>query len=325
MHGVGDDFMASRARRLLEGMVTGELLSHYISLLVRGRLPIKDAVGLLGGVENIDTLIREGMAYFRGHDRSTLVPASPDLVLQRALASMADDLAVEHRTLLDGQERLRAAQAMSDAAEGSAMDQLVQILTDHERIAELTSTLTGSAKRDWLILGACMAEGASHASSSRARCRAIYETHCVESGTERHDAEAVIQAGGKVRLLPRVGMSMRLADEAIALLPLTERSASGALLIQSSVIVGALREYFELLWERATPYGASVVEEGPLPPIQMKILRLLVQGLSDDAVGELVGVSVTTVGRHVTAIREALGVQHRFALGVAAVQQGLVE
>ncbi|WP_425548949.1 response regulator transcription factor [Actinomadura meridiana] len=57
----------------------------------------------------------------------------------------------------------------------------------------------------------------------------------------------------------------------------------------------------------------------------MRILRLLTQGLSDQAVAERVGVSVTTVGRHVTSIRETLGVQHRFALGAVAVQQGLVE
>ncbi len=254
-----------------------------------------------------------------------LVAASPDLVLQRALARMAGHLAAEHQRLLDGQERLRAIQAPTDATAGGAMDQLVQILTDGGKIAELTLTLAGSAQRDWLILGARMAADASDATSTSANCRALYESRCVASAGERESVEAVIRAGGMVRLAPRVGMSMRLADEAIALLPLSERNPSGALLIQSSVIVGALREYFELLWERATPYGVPDVEEGPLPPIQMKILRLLVQGLSDTVVAERVGVSVTTVGRHVTAIREALGVQHRFALGVVAVQQGLVE
>ncbi|WP_169806930.1 helix-turn-helix transcriptional regulator [Actinomadura macra] len=312
-------------RRLLEGVVPGELLLHYLSLLARGRLSVEEAPGLLDGAGNIDALIREGMAYCHGDDHSMLVAASPDLVLQRALARMAGHLAAEHQRLLDGQERLRAIQAPTDATAGGAMDQLVQILTDGGKIAELTLTLAGSAQRDWLILGARMAADASDATSTSANCRALYESRCVASAGERESVEAVIRAGGMVRLAPRVGMSMRLADEAIALLPLSERNPSGALLIQSSVIVGALREYFELLWERATPYGVPDVEEGPLPPIQMKILRLLVQGLSDTVVAERVGVSVTTVGRHVTAIREALGVQHRFALGVVAVQQGLVE
>ncbi|MFI0486773.1 LuxR C-terminal-related transcriptional regulator [Actinomadura sp. 9N215] len=323
MHDVGDGSVASRAERLLDGMVPGELLSGYISLLVHGRLSRDDASEFLGGAANIDALVHGGLAYL--HEGSALVPASPDLVLQHALARMADDLAVEHRTLLDGQERLRAAQALADTTESGVMDQLAQVLTDHERLAELTSTLTRSAQRDWLILGARMAVGGANVTSTRAKCRAIYETQCVESAAERENVEAFIRAGGTVRLLPRVSMNMRLADEAIALLPLAERMSAGALLIQSSVIVGALRQYFELLWERATPYGAPDVEKGPLLPIQMKILRLLVQGLSDNAVAERVGVSVTTVGRHVIAIREALGVQHRFALGAVAVHQGLVE
>ncbi|WUH97699.1 helix-turn-helix transcriptional regulator [Spirillospora sp. NBC_00431] len=300
-------------------------MSDYVSLLERGRLSMEDALGLLGGAGYIDALVRGGMAYLGEDGASTLVPASPDLVLQRALARMADDLAVEHRTLLDGQERLRAVQAVTDAAETGVMDQLVQVLTDHARVAELTSTVIGSAQRDWLLLGTGMAVDGSSAIPAGAKCRAIYEAQCVESAAERRSVEGVVQAGGRVRLLPRVGMSMRLADEAIALLPLTERVSSGVLLIQSSVIVGALREYFELLWERATPYGATDAEAGPLPRIQMKILRLLVQGLSDNAVAERLGVSVTTVGRHVTSIREALGVQHRFALGAVAVQRGLIE
>lgn len=120
-------------------------------------------------------------------------------------------------------------------------------------------------------------------------------------------------------------MSLRLADEAIVLLPLTAAEAAGALLIQSSVIVGALREYFELLWERVIPFGGSGRNDKGFPEIHIKISRLLVQGLSDGAIAERVGVSLTTVRRHVKALRESLGIETRFQLGGVAVQQGLAD
>ena len=48
-------------------------------------------------------------------------------------------------------------------------------------------------------------------------------------------------------------MKMKLADQHTALLPLTPAGTAGALLIRAPVITAALREYFELLWDKATP------------------------------------------------------------------------
>ena len=41
------------------------------------------------------------------------------------------------------------------------------------------------------------------------------------------------------------------------MLPLTPTGTAGALVVRAPVIIAALREYFELLWERATPLKAS--------------------------------------------------------------------
>ena len=48
-------------------------------------------------------------------------------------------------------------------------------------------------------------------------------------------------------------MKMKLADHTTAMLPLTPTGTAGALVIRAPVIIAALREYFEMLWERATP------------------------------------------------------------------------
>ena len=64
---------------------------------------------------------------------------------------------------------------------------------------------------------------------------------------------ACADAGEQARLLPRVPMKMKLADHTTAMLPLTPAGTAGALVIRAPVIIAALREYFEMLWDRATP------------------------------------------------------------------------
>jgi hypothetical protein len=44
-------------------------------------------------------------------------------------------------------------------------------------------------------------------------------------------------------------MKMKLADQTAAMLPLTPSGTAGALVIRALVILAALREYFEMLWD----------------------------------------------------------------------------
>jgi DNA-binding NarL/FixJ family response regulator len=92
------------------------------------------------------------------------------------------------------------------------------------------------------------------------------------------------------------------------------------------VIIAALREYFELLWERATPVGApSVPEAVDRPtPAQQRVLELMAEGLQDGAIARRAGISDTTVRRHIAVIMRRLGVTSRFAAGAAAQRRGWI-
>jgi len=108
--------------------------------------------------------------------------------------------------------------------------------------------------------------------------------------------------------------------------PLTPTGTAGALVVRAPVIIAALREYFELLWDRATPLKASrPAEPGDrLTPGQQKVLELMARGLYDDAIAHQAGISTTTVRRHITAIVNRLGVPSRFAAGAAAQRRGWI-
>jgi DNA-binding NarL/FixJ family response regulator len=118
---------------------------------------------------------------------------------------------------------------------------------------------------------------------------------------------------------------MKLADHTIAMLPLTPTGTAGALVVRAPIIIAALREYFELLWDRATPLKAPrAATSDRLPPAQQKVLELMAEGLHDDAIARRAGISTTTVRRHITAIMNRLGVASRFAAGAAAQRRGWI-
>jgi DNA-binding NarL/FixJ family response regulator len=117
-------------------------------------------------------------------------------------------------------------------------------------------------------------------------------------------------------------MKMKLADHTTALLPLTPPGTVGALVIRAPVIVAALREYFELLWDRATPLRPerSPVPGSRLTATQQAVLELMAQGLNDAAIARRAGLSTTTV----PAILHRLDVTSRFAAGAAAQRNGWI-
>ncbi len=81
-------------------------------------------------------------------------------------------------------------------------------------------------------------------------------------------------------------------------------------MVRSPVIIAALREYFELLWERVTPLKASqaATPGDRLTPTQQAVLELMAEGLHDEAIARRAGISTTTVRHHITAIIGRLGV-----------------
>ncbi|MEO3827351.1 LuxR C-terminal-related transcriptional regulator [Actinomadura sp. B10D3] len=322
--------------RLLQGVVPDELLAAYTRLLDEDGCPHDEAAAFLGSPEAVEALTQRGMAHVRPDVPATpprLVPAPPDLALLGALTDLARQLAVQQDRLLNGHRRLSDLRHAPAADDGDRLDRLLKIVTSRDEISRLSYSLINAARHDWLTLDNYVLEAPVEESTGFAplpsfgeevRCRAIYETKCAEHPVGARTIEAAVQAGEQARLLPRIGMKMKLADEAVALLPLTPTGMSGALLVRSPVIVGALREYFEMLWERAVPYG-NPDPQAPITPIQANILRLLTQGLTDEVIGRRLNLSKNTVQRHFTALREALGAETRFAAGAAAVRRGWID
>jgi DNA-binding CsgD family transcriptional regulator len=86
--------------------------------------------------------------------------------------------------------------------------------------------------------------------------------------------------------------------------------------------VRSLCQFAELLWDRANPVPDAVASL-PTPRVE-RILRLLAEGLTDDAVARKIGVSVRTVRNDIASTMTGMSAQSRFQAGVHAAQLGLV-
>ncbi len=325
-------------RELFDGLAPPEVIEAYDRLLATDGCAKEDAESVAGAAL-VRALTDLGMAHVLPHtpaDPAWLRPAPPDLALQGVLAGHQSRLARDSEFLLDGQRRLAGAQARYGTHMTSRFpEHLVAVVSDRNQISELSASLVNTARRDWMTLENLdtempltgdFAAPPLRASGGRVRCRSIYPAAAMDDPVARRIIGECGEAGEQARLLPKVPMKMKLADTATALLPLTPTGTAGALLVRAPVITSALREYFELLWERATPLTPQrpAAPGGRLTPAQQKVLELMAEGLHDDAIARRAGLSTTTVRRHIAAIMTRLGVTSRFAAGAAAQRRGWI-
>ena len=219
---------------------------------------------------------------------------------------------------------------------GRFPEHLVSVVADRAQISELSAALANTARRDWMTLENLstdmpvtddFAQPPLPAYGGRVVCRSIYDASVMDDPVARRVIAACADAGEQARLLPRVPMKMKLADHTTAMLPLTPAGTAGALVVRAPVIIAALREYFEMLWDRATPLRperAAAASAGRLTAAQQAVLELMAEGLLDDAIARRAGLSTTTVRRHVAAIMQRLDVSSRFAAGAAAQRKGWI-
>lgn len=328
----------SRIQRLFQGLVPPEVIEAYDRLLERDGCA-KDQAEALVGADMVRALTERGMAHVLPHtpaDPAWLRPASPDLALHGVLAGHQSRLAQGQQLLLDGQHRLAEAQAEFGAGmTGPFPEHMVAVISDPAQISQLSASLVNTARQDWMTLEDMrtempltddFAQPPLPAARGRVRCRSIYRAAAMENPAAQRIIHASMEAGEQVRLLPQVPMKMKLADRSTALLPLTPTGTAGALVIRAPVIIAALRDYFELLWQQATPIAALQPElHGDRPtPAQQAVLALMAEGLQDDAIATRMSISVTTVRRHITAVLARLNVTSRFAAGAAAQRRGWI-
>ncbi|MFC7617405.1 LuxR C-terminal-related transcriptional regulator [Actinokineospora soli] len=125
------------------------------------------------------------------------------------------------------------------------------------------------------------------------------------------------------RVVDAVPMRATVVDGVVAVVH-DERGKAGV--IRAGRALGEIGRIADRLWERGvavTPPPAKS-EPGAADSRNELVLRLLADGLTDDAIARRVGVSVRTVRNDVAGTMARLKARSRFQAGVRAVQLGLI-
>lgn len=147
----------------------------------------------------------------------------------------------------------------------------------------------------------------------------------------RDDPAALVQMtrleglGAHVRTGPYLPPLLMISDQRAALIPLDiAHPGAGAVFIREVAIAAALAAVFADIWGKATPWARAA---GPADVTtgERVLLRLLAEGLTDEAAARRLGVSLRTIRRQTAALMDKLGASSRFQAGYKAAQRGWLQ
>lgn len=182
---------------------------------------------------------------------------------------------------------------------------------------------------------------------SGVRSRVVYPRWMLTGEDSRHALAGAIRAGQRVRVVGRPSVNLLLADRAVALVPVLDDwqrsghdpagtaepggTGHGAVIVHPGGLQDALLALFESTWAVAAPLlvtdGGDVYEDLAVATPSaddLRLLGLMLDGLTDQAIAGKMGVGTRTVQRRVSDLIELAGVRTRLQLIWQATQRGWI-
>ncbi len=318
----------------LAGLMPDDVAAAYYKLLTCPRVLKEEAAGFLGDARLVEELAKRGLARVVAampDTPPTFQAAPPAVALETALIQFQAKVLKDQELLLAGHRRLSDL-PLADAAVTASCEHLVQVVVGREQVARTTGYLINSARKDWMTLETAASDlpltednDVKSPYGDTVRVRSIYETAHLRNPGARGVLERSVARGEQAKILPVVRLKLQIADRSAALFPLSSTGTGGAVLFREGPAVDGARDYFEMLWKMALPYGAPKPLEGcPLSKLQVEILRLMRAGEPDKTIAGSLGFSVSKVRREIDDIEAKAGggAKGRFALGVELERRG---
>jgi DNA-binding CsgD family transcriptional regulator len=246
-------------------------------------------------------------------------------------ASSADRLAADLDAMIGLLPALRAA--VDDAA--------MNIVLEGDGAArEFLAELSGTVQEELLSVhpGGALPSAAIEAALPQdlavlergIEVRTVYLTSAIRSLPTLTYLQRLAEAGAQVRIRETLPFRMVLADGATAVCSMRwAEGRSGAVVVRGVAFLHLLRRVFDYCWSEAAPLHTVVGREPqyddlPLDDEQRLMLRLLADGLTDQAIARQLGIAPRTFTRKLRQLFEQLGIESRFQAGVEAARRDLV-
>lgn len=250
--------------------------------------------------------------------------------------------------IVQRQEDLRHAElelsALAEAYRGGASERtltdVIDVVRGPQAVAQRFAQLQRGAKREVLALvksSVALVSAEENVDEETALGRGVkYQVVLERAALDKPGffdrVTESVHAGEEVRVRDTVPLRLVVADRQLALLPLLPTGddlGGGALLVHPSGLLDALLALYDLVWAQSNPMlpsGAGIAEADleAIDQVDRHVLALLLHGLTDQAIGGQLGMSLRSVQRRVHQLMERAGVATRFQLGHAASQRGWV-
>ncbi|MFC0547787.1 helix-turn-helix transcriptional regulator [Kutzneria chonburiensis] len=152
-----------------------------------------------------------------------------------------------------------------------------------------------------------------------AEFRLLWRSELIRTPTVAAHATWLRSRGAAPRIVQTLPTSMLLVDRSVAVVI----TGDDAVVNRAASAVAPLCMLADQLWANSSP-GPRRQHTADQTPRHHKVLRLLADGLTDDAIARQVGVSVRTVRNDMAAAMLSLDARSRFQAGVRAAQLGLL-
>ncbi|MFD0564915.1 helix-turn-helix domain-containing protein [Kitasatospora saccharophila] len=260
----------------------------------------------------------------------------PSAALSQLLVEQCDQLRDYSRQLLqraDAVERLLADHAFLPAGEQADLSMTViteraEIRRFFDDLAEVTTSTVESMHPGPLPEARQLA-----ASLDRDRrlldrgvtVRSLYPSSFFAATRLRRYFQSAVEIGTEVRLCAHVPTDLLIVDRELVLLPLDPvNPGSGICMLRGGPLVQAGLAFFEHCWHQAHLIDAEHQRTAPDGPgeQQRALLRMLADGVKDDRIARVLGISPRTLSRLISELLVDLQAKSRFEAGVKAVQLG---
>ncbi len=212
---------------------------------------------------------------------------------------------------------------------------LVQQVTDLSILRERLTQLADHTRRELLSLHAgeppsaeafTAALPADRALLARGvRLRIVYPVEFAQLSRVRDYATTIGADGARVQFTDAVPYRMIISDGARAVVPIVRgRRSDGAIITAEPALVVGLRHLARGLFRS----GRTLQQIDPAAPsgrpteVELAVIRVMSEGLTDEAACKRLAVSERTFRRHVAQVLQRLGATSRFQAGIRAVERG---
>lgn len=310
----------------------------YRALVALGAADV-DEVALRLGLPAQDT--GRVLRRLEGHGLVARSSAGPDRWVVAPPAAALSALLTSRRHELARAERAAAALAAQFRTEEGrpAVHDAVEVVTGASAVAQRFLQLQFGARSEVCALVThrpVAITGVENVAEEEAvrrgvAYRVVLEREAVVAPDGRDELVAALDRDEQVRVADRVPTKLVVADRELAMVPLSDsHTEPAALVVHVSGLLEALTGLFESVWRQAMPLrlddAGTVTEQVPEQPdgTDLRILSLLLAGLTDTTAAKQLGLGLRTVQRRVKRLMEIAGVTTRLQLGWQAYERGWV-